>query len=143
MTARNSLTGWEAELIDQQPVARLGTNGPRGWPHLVPVCYALLNGAFYIPIDEKPKAGGTLARVANLTRDGKATLLVDRYDDAWEQLAWVRIECSATVLERGDSQPEALLALRHRYHQYQRMALEERELIVLTPERIVSWHWGR
>jgi PPOX class probable F420-dependent enzyme len=136
------LTGWEAALVDESKVARLGTNSARGWPHLVPVCYARSGETMYIAIDEKPKTSRNLARLRNVASDPRATVLVDRYDDAWRQLAWVRLECEATVV-MGSTQPNALAALRARYQQYRAMPLEERELIVLAIRRVVSWRWER
>ena len=135
--------GWEAELIDAGRVAHLGTNAASGWPHLVPVCYARIGDTFYIPIDEKPKASRDLARMQNITRDPRATLVIDRYDDAWQSLAWVRVECRARVVERGAGEPAALAQLRNRYAQYQAMPLEDRPMIVLDTARTVSWRWER
>jgi hypothetical protein len=43
------------------------------------------------------------------------------------------------MLPEGRAQPEALRLLRERYPQYQAMALEERPLLVISPERVVSW----
>lgn len=136
------LTGWQEQLVRECRVARLATIGPDRLPNIVPVCFAYEGGTFAIAIDEKPKRGGKLARIRNIERDPRVTLLVDRYDDDWTRLAWVRIHGRATVAERGSEQPAALRALRDRYPQYREMALEERPLISIVPERIVSWRWN-
>ncbi len=133
---------WESDLIDASRHAILGTIAVDGAPHLVPVCYALVGGVFAIAIDEKPKSGGRLARLRNIERDPRASLLVERYDDDWEQLAWLRIECSASVVARGSERPEAVTALRARYPQYREMRLEASALILLEPLRAVSWRWS-
>lgn len=127
------------ELITASRIARLSTIAADGRPHLAPVCFAYLEGQFYVAIDEKPKRGIDLARVRNIRRDPRVTLLFDIYDEDWSQLAWVRIDGSAEVLDRGDSTPLALAVLRERYAQYALMALEERPLIRITPQRVVSW----
>ncbi|MEO9255813.1 MAG: TIGR03668 family PPOX class F420-dependent oxidoreductase, partial [Tepidiformaceae bacterium] len=119
-----------------------GTIAADGRPKLVPVCYAFEDGRFGIAIDEKPKRSTNLARLANIARDPRATLLIDCYADDWTQLAWLRLDCSATVFERGDERPAMLAALRQRYPQYEGMALEARPLIVLEVERVVGWRWG-
>jgi PPOX class probable F420-dependent enzyme len=75
----------------------------------------------------------------NIERDPRVTLLFDRYDDDWAQLAWVRIDGTAEVLERGDEYPAALAALRARYPQHEGMALEELPLIVVLPDHVVGW----
>lgn len=131
----------EAALLAECRSAVLGTIAPDGRPRLVPVCYALDGPAAIIAVDEKPKRPGELARVRDIRRDPRVTLLVDRYADDWQHLAWLRIEGEALVLARGDERPAALAALRARYPQYHAMALEDLPLIVITPRRIVSWRW--
>ena len=133
---------WQLELLAASAVARLGTISASGAPHLVPVCFALVEGRFAIAIDEKPKRGSELARVRNIRRDARATLLIDRYSDDWEALAWVRIDGEARVQERGSGWPQALAALRQKYPQYQPMNLEARALIEITPFHIASWRWS-
>ena len=132
---------WQLALIEGLRVARLATLTPAGAPHLVPVCYALSEGRFFIPIDEKPKSTTRLTRLRNIDRDPRGSLLFDRYDDDWTRLAWVRVDGVGDVLARGDSQPAALAGLRQRYAQYKRMNLEERPLIRITPTALAAWRW--
>jgi PPOX class probable F420-dependent enzyme len=134
------LSAWERALIEESRAARLATIGPRGLPALVPVCYAFIEDRFVIPIDEKPKSGRPLARLQNIDRDPRVSLLMDRYDDDWTQLAWLRIEGTAAAID-GSAWPAAIVALRGRYPQYAGMALETRPLIVITPTRSRSWRW--
>jgi len=54
-------------------------------------------------------------------------------------LAWVRLEGSAEILERGDERPTALEALRSHYLPYRSMRLEDLPLIVVEPERVETW----
>jgi PPOX class probable F420-dependent enzyme len=133
---------WEQELIEAAKVGRLATIAAGGRPHIVPVCYALVDGRFVIAIDEKPKSGRRLARLRNIERDPRVSLLIDRYDDDWSRLAWVRIDGQAAIRECGESWPVALAALRRRYRQYEGMALEGRPLIEVTPASVRSWRWG-
>lgn len=132
---------WQLELMESEPVARMGTVGGDGAPHLVPVCFALVEGRVAIAIDEKPKRSGRLARLANIERDPRVTLLVDHYEADWAQLAWLRIEGVAEVVARGSEWPEAMEALRARYSQYAEMALEELPVIAITPHRATGWRW--
>ena len=136
-------TVWQRELIEESRVAHFGTISRDGRPHLVPVCYALSGGRFWVPIDAKPKTGAALTRVRNIGREPRAALLIDRYDEEWARLAWVRIDCRARVLARGESSADPLAALRARYRQYESMDLEERPLIELSPERVTGWRWDR
>lgn len=132
---------WQERLLEDERSGVLGTIARSGLPQLVPVCFALVEGAIAIAIDEKPKQGVTLARVRNIERDPRATLLVDHYEERWEQLAWLRLEGDADVLERGDVWPDALDALRRRYPRYRAMSLEALPLIRLRPARVVGWRW--
>ena len=132
---------WETGLIEELRVARLATIAADGRPHLVPVCYALADGAIVIPVDEKPKRSRNLERVRNIERDPRVTLLFDRYADDWTQLAWVRVDGRASVLPLGEQRPGALAALRARYALYATMALEGRPLLLVVPERARSWRW--
>ncbi|MGI8927290.1 MAG: TIGR03668 family PPOX class F420-dependent oxidoreductase [Tepidiformaceae bacterium] len=133
------LEAWQVALLEECRVARLAKLSAGGQSHLVPVCYALVGSEVAIPVDEKRKKPGRLARLRNIDRDARATLLIDRYEDDWTRLAWVRLECEARVLERGDERPVALAALRARYPQYGAMALEGLPLILLTVRRVVGW----
>lgn len=132
---------WQRELLEQCRVARLGTIAADGRPHLVPVCYALVGEAIAIAIDEKPKQHTRLARLRNIGRDPRVTLLVDRYSDDWTELAWLRVDGRAEVIERGSTWPEALAALRARYLPYRVMNLEGLPLIVVRGERLAEWRW--
>jgi hypothetical protein len=53
----------------------------------------------------------------------------------------VRIDGSATVLERGAARPAMLRVLRERYPQYETMALDERPLIMVEPTHVAAWRW--
>lgn len=133
----------ERELLLAEPVARLATIAPSGRPRLVPVCFALLDEpagpVIAVAVDEKPKRTAALARIADLQRDPRAAVLVDRYDADWSRLAWVRLDVVGEVLPRGDTWPAALAALRARYPQYRAMALEGLPLLRFVPSRVVSW----
>jgi PPOX class probable F420-dependent enzyme len=132
---------WQLELIAGARRGVLATTARDGRAHLVPVCYAFEGGGFGIAIDEKPKLGTQLARTRNIARDQRVSLLIDRYDDDWTQLAWVRIDGLATVFERGAEQPAMLRSLRERYPQYETMALDERPLIMVEPTHVAAWRW--
>ena len=138
------LEAWQRELLQDCKVGRLATLTADGGPHLVPVCYALLEDeTLVIAIDEKPKRAGRLARLQNIDRDARVALLVDVYDDDdWERLAWVRVDGEATVVEAGGERADALGTLRGRYEQYRGMALEERPLIVIRARKVTGWRWA-
>jgi len=136
------ITHEQAAFLQRARVGRLATVDERGRPHNVPVCYALHDGRLYIAIDEKPKRAdpADLRRVRNIRANPAVCLVVDEYDDAdWSGLAWLQVRGRAELVEDADEHHGAIAALRGRYRQYRTMALEERPLLRITPERLVTW----
>ena len=129
----------QLNFIDSRRVAHLATADAAGRPHVVPVCFAQLEGRFYIAIDEKPKRSLRLKRLRNIKENPRIALVFDRYDDDWSHLGWVLVQGTANVLIEGPEHERALAALRGRYEQYRSMALEGRPVIAVTAERISSW----
>jgi PPOX class probable F420-dependent enzyme len=100
-------------------VARLGTIDPEGRPNLVPFVFVLDGDVVYSEVDDKPKRSKRLARLSNIERDPRVTVLVDHYEDAWERLWWVRLRGTARILPPHDveaSRARTLLA--DKYPQY-------------------------
>lgn len=149
MTQPDTLSASQLTFLRDARVARLGTVGPGGTPHAVPICFVARFQedrpvALYSALDEKPKRVATrdLRRVRNLRANPTVTVLVDRYDDTdWSNLAFIRVDGRATLLEPGDAEHALALALlRAKYQQYRRMALEAQPIIRVTPERIGAWN---
>ena len=124
-----------------QRVARLATLSADGTPHIVPVVYAYDGKRVYIALDEKPKrvAPLRLKRVRNIAANPRVSLLVDRYSENWRRVAWVRVDGSARVLQRGKAHDTAIALLRAKYPQYRKMKLEARPVIEITVKRVVEW----
>ncbi len=138
-------------LLVTERRATLGTVAADGRPRLVPCCFAMgiEEGVVVIdtPIDAKPKASTDamrLARVRDIRRDPRVTLLLDRWDEDWDRLTWLRVEGTARLLlpwapRDADAHRSALTALRTRYPQYREQRLEGLPVIRITPERITGW----
>jgi PPOX class probable F420-dependent enzyme len=109
-----TLPGWAAGLLSSQRVARLGLLDERDLPRVLPVVFAVWEGAVWSAIDSKRKRAGEPARVRRLRRRPEAALLVDRYDDDWSRLAWVELRGEVSIEPVGP----ALHALAARYDQY-------------------------
>jgi PPOX class probable F420-dependent enzyme len=91
-------------------VARLATADAAGRPHLVPVTFAVSGDTVYSAVDGKPKTTTALRRLANVTANPRAALLVDHYDEGdWSRLWWVRADGAGRVLAPGE--PEARRAI--------------------------------
>ena len=108
------------ERVCTARVARLATIDPDGHPHLVPIVFVLDGQTLYSAVDAKPKRSRRLRRVENGGERPDVTVLVDRYDDDWGRLWWVRLRGWARVLERGDEAERALRLLAEKYEQYRR-----------------------
>src|SRR5712692_10442427 len=137
----DALTEAEAAFLLAARVARLATVDPAGRPHTVPICFALVDGCLYSPLDEKPKrvSDERLRRVRNLAGNSSVCFLVDRWSEDWDELAWLQVRGQARLVEPAvERHPRVLAALRERYPQYRGMSLEGRPLLEITPERVVS-----
>src|SRR3954447_16678402 len=132
----------QAAFLDRQRSGRLATVDPHGQPHVVPICYALLDGIVYTPIDEKPKTADprSLRRIRNILENPKVCLVVDHYEDEdWSRLAWLQVRGEASLVEDAAERERALAVLRTRYRQSQTMALESLPLLRIPPPRLVGW----
>ncbi len=131
--------------------AVLATIAPDGRPRLVPICFVLdaARPILYTPLDEKPKRNDEplrLARVRDVLADSRVSVLVDRWEEEWAGLAWLRCHGAATILEPGregasgaDEHGSAVTGLRTKYPQYASHRLEARPLIRIEIERATSW----
>ena len=93
----DDLDAWVAGALRDARVARLGTADPDGAVRLVPVCFAVVDEWVVSVVDHKPKRTGQLRRLDDMRATGRATVLVDHYDDDWSQLWWVRVRGRAEV----------------------------------------------
>ena len=130
-----------AAFIRSARVAHLATADQDGQPHVIPVCFAFAGKDLYSPIDEKPKKSPPLLlkRIENIRENPHVFVVVDRYDDDWKKLAYVLITGRAKVLVRGQRHQRAVLLLRRKYPQYRHMALQDRPIIQIKPNRVKSW----
>jgi PPOX class probable F420-dependent enzyme len=119
-------------------VARLGTTGQDGQPHLVPVTFAVVGEEIAIAVDHKPKRTTALRRLRNIEENPGVALLADHYEDDWSQLWWVRVDGLAGIRDAAD-RPELVDALAAKYAQYRRQRPDE-VLIAITAQRWSGWH---
>ncbi len=125
-------------LLERERRGVLTTIARDGSGHTVPMVFVVIGDELVSPIDHKPKTGRVLARVRNIERDARVTVLVDHWDEDWTRLAWVMVRAHAVI--DADAPPEVVQSLNARYRQY---APDERPdaLIRIRPTKLTWWTW--
>jgi PPOX class probable F420-dependent enzyme len=148
MPPQPDLSAAQRAFVEAARRAVLATVAPDGHPRLVPICYSLDPWAavLYTPLDDKPKRDAdplALARVRDIAVEPRVSVLIDRWDEEWSRLAWLRLEGRAALLTaeqaEGTEHAAAVATLRIRYPQYQTHRLETRPLIRIAIERVTGW----
>ncbi|MCH8815232.1 MAG: TIGR03668 family PPOX class F420-dependent oxidoreductase [Chloroflexi bacterium] len=129
----------QASFAQRQRVAHLATADAGGQPHVVPICFVLLDGDFYFAIDRKPKRTTRLKRLRNIEENPAVALVIDRYDEDWSRLGWLMLQGVASLVESGPRHDAAVAALAEKYVQYRDMVLDDRPIVRIVPERASSW----
>jgi PPOX class probable F420-dependent enzyme len=128
---------WAEELLRTSRVGHLGFVDDADRPRVLPITFALAGDVVWSAIDSKPKRSAEPARVRWLRRRPRAALVVDRYDDDWERLAWVQLLGAVSVLELDDG-PAGVEALTAKYEQY-RDEPPPGPLLRLDVDRVLHW----
>src|ERR1700682_1200696 len=131
----------ERRFLAHQRVAYLATADRRAVPHVVPVCFAIVERALYITIDEKPKrvSSPALKRLRNISENPAVAVVVDRYDEDWARLGWVMLRGRGEIPGGGTEHDHAQALLRARYNQLEAMEIAEHPVIAIRIERALSW----
>ncbi len=135
---RRLSAGQARELLGGARVARLGTVGPGGRPHLVPITFALAGDTIYTAVDAKPKSTRRLQRLANIRADRRVAVLADHYAEDWSALWWVRADGDAALLTEPAELAGPLSLLVARYPQY-RLARPAGPVIAIGVRRWTGW----
>lgn len=131
----------QSEALKRVAAARVGrfaTYHPADGPHIVPVTFTVVGTALVHMVDGKPKRSANLKRIANLETVPAASLLVDRYEDEWDSLWWVRVDGATTLFSTGPEWEIARAALADKYAQYEDDP-PEGPAIYLSIDKISSW----
>jgi PPOX class probable F420-dependent enzyme len=131
------LRAWAVEMLEDERVARLAFLDVDDRPRVLPITFAVAEGAIWSAIDEKPKRTAEPARVNWLRRRPEAAVCIDIYDDDWGRLAWLQLLGRVDVLglDAGGAGLEALIA---KYAPY-RERRPPGPLLRLGVERALSW----
>src|SRR5919112_2700052 len=111
MSRRDQIKMTDEEVgafLDDQRVVVCATNGPDGFPHLMPLWYVVRDGELWAWTFAKSQ------KVRNLERDARATLQVEA-GEAYEELRGVMVKCEVAVHREVERIRELALALFERY----------------------------
>lgn len=137
------LSGQARVFAADRRVAHLATADTAGAPHVIPICYAMVEDAFYFIVDEKPKRTRTgLKRLRNIAVNPQVALVIDDYDEDWTRLAYLLVRGRAAVVQAQAEYTTVLAALRLRYPQYRTMPLtpDTHPMVRIVPEHQHLWH---
>ena len=131
--------------VQSHRIGHLATADSPGMPHLVPICFVYDGQAIYSAIDHKPKrrTGYGLKRIRNILENPRVAFLVHHYEEDWQQLYYVLIRGTASVMESGPERQHALLLLEDKYAQYRERQLAQGDglVIKIVPESMQRWGW--
>ncbi len=131
----------QAAFVASQRVVVCATNGPRGWPHQMPLWYVVRDGEVWAWSYAKSQ------KVRNLERDSRATLQIED-GDQYHELRGVMIE-ARTTLHRD---PELVAAVGadllgryggdatgENFMDAVRAQAAKRVALQFVPQRVASW----
>jgi PPOX class probable F420-dependent enzyme len=133
----------QRELIEGERVVVVGSLGPRGWPHLMPLWYVPRDGDIWIWTYAKSQ------KVRNLERDPRATLLIETGVE-YTELRGIQVEAEAELIRDVDSVVEFAKLLTIRYSEgiesvegdaaaSLQVQAPKRVTIHFHPKRVASW----
>jgi PPOX class probable F420-dependent enzyme len=130
-----------SRLVRSARIAHLATADAKGQPHVIPICFVFDGKNFYSSVDEKPKrvSPRKLKRITNIRENPNVSLVIDRYEEDWRKLAYILVFGNAQIVLSGKKYLKAIRLLRKKYPQYQTMAIDERPMIVIKPEKGIGW----
>jgi PPOX class probable F420-dependent enzyme len=85
----------QRELLETERVVTVGSHGPRGFPHLMPLWYVPRDGEIWVWTYAKSQ------KVKNLERDPRCTLLIETGSE-YQELRGVMIEAEAELIRDTD-----------------------------------------
>jgi PPOX class probable F420-dependent enzyme len=130
-----------ASFLDEQRVVICATNGPRGWPHLMPLWYVVRDGDLWAWTYAKSQ------KVRNLERDPRATLQIETGEE-YQELQGVMIEAETTIHRGADLVAEFGAELMGRYGadatgagfmEAVRAQAAKRVALQFTERRLATW----
>jgi PPOX class probable F420-dependent enzyme len=126
-------------------VGSIATVRPDGSPHVVPLVFAVSESGdglmIYWCVDDKPKRNRELQRLVNIRAHPAVEIEVNRYDDDWTELWWVRASGIAREVTSVDEREHALFALATKYAPYAAHP-PSGPVVAIQVERVAGWAAG-
>jgi PPOX class probable F420-dependent enzyme len=131
----------QAGFVARQRVVICATNGPRGWPHLMPLWYVVRDGELWAWSYAKSQ------KVRNLERDSRATLQLED-GHQYQELRGVMIEARTSIHRDPEAVAEFGAELMRRYGgeatgpgfmDTVRAQAAKRVALQFTAQRVASW----
>jgi PPOX class probable F420-dependent enzyme len=123
-------------------VGRLATVRPDGSPHVVPFVFVVDPDGDELlaswAVDDKPKKRRAIQRLENIEANPSVEFVVDRYEEDWSQLWWVRVSGRARVVSSSEERAKMIAALTDKYPQY-REAPPTGAVIAIDVDRVTGW----
>ena len=120
-------------------VAVLATLGPDGTPALVPIVFEVVGDRVVTAVDPKPKRSPNLARLRNIARDPRVSLLVQQYEDEWRLLWWARADGAARAVSVGGERDAVIASLAAKYPQYGSLDGSFGDVVIVEVGRWSGW----
>jgi PPOX class probable F420-dependent enzyme len=92
-------------------------------------------------VDDKPKRSREVQRLVNIRAHPAVEIEVNRYDDDWTQLWWVRASGIAREVTSIDERERALAALATKYAPYSAHP-PSGPVVAIQVERVAGWAAG-
>jgi PPOX class probable F420-dependent enzyme len=129
-----------AAFIEQQRTATVATMGPAGFPHLVAMWYAVIDGQIWLETKSKSQ------KVLNLRRDGRITCLIED-GLTYDTLRGVSLEGRGVIIEDPDVLWQVGVSVFERYtgpytdemRPFVEVMLRKRVAVRIDVERVRSW----
>jgi PPOX class probable F420-dependent enzyme len=129
-----TLTKEQLEFLGKHELCRLATASADGWPHAVPVIYALDGEDVIIAVDYGTK------KLKNLRENSRVALVVDEYGSSGGNRG-LMLQGPAEIFERGPEYLRLLKVLFDRFDFYRQNPWGEGEspIVRVRPSKCVMW----
>jgi general stress protein 26 len=124
-------------FLEEQRVVVVATNGPRGWPHVMPLWYVVREGEIWAWTYAKSQ------KARNLERDQHATLQIET-GERYHELRGVMIEAHTVLHSKLEVVSELGAEILRRYDsdadmEMVRAQASKRVALQFMPRRVASW----